>query len=111
MSKPRCKKCNRPLRDPVSVAIGVGPECRGDAGGGKSVNVKVRRPRKGAYCAFGQSVDVAGHVVAHGPDGWTWDGKPIAEAWLLQHFPSVVAGDVSSPTIVRGEQAVMEFSR
>ena len=26
----RCRKCNRPLTDPTSVALGIGPKCRGD---------------------------------------------------------------------------------
>lgn len=30
--KPRCKRCHRVLHDPVSIAIGMGPECRGDSG-------------------------------------------------------------------------------
>lgn len=25
----RCKRCGRPLRDPVSIAAGVGPDCLG----------------------------------------------------------------------------------
>ena len=26
---PRCSRCHRPLTDPFSVALGMGPECRG----------------------------------------------------------------------------------
>ncbi len=29
MKKPVCSRCKRPLKDPVSIAIGMGPECRG----------------------------------------------------------------------------------
>ena len=29
MKKPQCSKCGRPLTDPFSVAVGMGPECRG----------------------------------------------------------------------------------
>jgi hypothetical protein len=29
MNKPICSRCKRPLKDPVSIAIGMGPECRG----------------------------------------------------------------------------------
>ncbi|HSW63814.1 MAG TPA: DUF6011 domain-containing protein [Dissulfurispiraceae bacterium] len=29
--KPRCKKCGRTLRDPLSIARGMGPECSGAA--------------------------------------------------------------------------------
>ena len=27
----RCRKCNRPLTDPISIKLGIGPKCRGDA--------------------------------------------------------------------------------
>lgn len=29
MKQPVCSRCKRPLKDPLSVAIGMGPECRG----------------------------------------------------------------------------------
>ncbi len=29
MKKPVCSRCKRPMKDPVSIAIGMGPECRG----------------------------------------------------------------------------------
>lgn len=29
MKKPQCSKCGRALKDPFSIAIGMGPECRG----------------------------------------------------------------------------------
>ena len=29
MKQPICSRCKRPLSDPLSVAIGMGPECRG----------------------------------------------------------------------------------
>ena len=29
MSAPTCSKCHRPLTDPVSIWMGIGPECRG----------------------------------------------------------------------------------
>ncbi len=29
MSRAKCCKCGRPLTDPFSIAIGMGPECRG----------------------------------------------------------------------------------
>jgi len=30
MKKPVCTRCGRPLKDPVSIALGMGPDCRGD---------------------------------------------------------------------------------
>ena len=32
MKRPQCSKCHRPLKDPFSIAIGMGPECRGKLG-------------------------------------------------------------------------------
>jgi len=29
MKQSRCSKCGRALKDPFSIAIGMGPECRG----------------------------------------------------------------------------------
>lgn len=29
----RCRRCHRPLTDPVSISLGMGPECRGRSGG------------------------------------------------------------------------------
>ena len=29
MSRAKCCKCGRPLTDPFSIALGMGPECRG----------------------------------------------------------------------------------
>ena len=31
-NSPRCGRCNRPLTDPVSISLGMGPECRGRVG-------------------------------------------------------------------------------
>ncbi len=29
MKTPRCVKCGKPLTDPFSIAVGMGPDCRG----------------------------------------------------------------------------------
>lgn len=29
MRKPQCSRCGRALTDPFSIAVGMGPECRG----------------------------------------------------------------------------------
>ena len=31
MKKPHCSRCGRALKDPYSIAVGMGPECRGFA--------------------------------------------------------------------------------
>ena len=33
--KPRCKKCGRVLRNPISIARGMGPVCAGEMGKGR----------------------------------------------------------------------------
>lgn len=33
MKKPVCVKCGKPLSDPLSIAVGMGPDCRGALGG------------------------------------------------------------------------------
>ena len=53
-SKPRCKKFGRVLRNPVSIARGMGPVCAGDAGrSGRRPQVHVRRSSGQVYDAIG----------------------------------------------------------
>ena len=41
---PRCKKCRRVLKSPISIARGMGPKCAGvSATPGKSVRVRIKR--------------------------------------------------------------------
>lgn len=41
---PRCKKCKRVLKSPISIARGMGPKCAGvSATPGKSIRVKIKR--------------------------------------------------------------------
>ena len=55
--KPRCKKCGRMLKSPVSIARGMGAKCAGiTATSGRMVLPKVRRSSGRAY----QSVGVSG---------------------------------------------------
>ena len=58
--KPRCKKCGRVLRDPVSIARGIGPVCAGDTGrAGRRPQVRPRRSAGRAYNAIGTSTQQA----------------------------------------------------
>lgn len=45
LQKPRCKKCGKVLTDPTSIAIGVGPECRGNSGRSRSKRLHTRHSR------------------------------------------------------------------
>ncbi len=50
MKAPKCKKCGKPLRDPRSIAAGMGPVCRGERGGGgmkSSRRASKKRIRRG----------------------------------------------------------------
>ena len=49
METTRCKKCGRPLRDPESVARGMGPECAGSTGGRKKYYPRRKVHRGSAY--------------------------------------------------------------
>ena len=58
--KHRCKKCGRVLRDPVSIARGMGPVCAGDTGrAGRRPQVRARRLTGRAYNAIGTSTQQA----------------------------------------------------
>ena len=47
---PRCKKCRRVLKSPVSIARGMGPKCAGvSAASGKSIHARVKRSSVMAY--------------------------------------------------------------
>ena len=52
MQATRCKKCGRTLRDPVSIARGMGPECAGSTGGRKKYH-SGRKPHKGSAYSLG----------------------------------------------------------
>jgi hypothetical protein len=50
----RCIKCGRPLRDPESIARGMGPECAGATGGyRKKYSSRVRSNSSSYYAAIG----------------------------------------------------------
>lgn len=52
--QPRCKKCGKPLRDPESIARGMGPECAGLSGRrGRSLRVRRQISTGSAYGGFG----------------------------------------------------------
>ena len=54
--KPRCKKCGRVLRDPVSIARGMGPVCAGETGrSSRRPQVRARRSAGRAYDPLGSS--------------------------------------------------------
>lgn len=56
--QPRCKKCGRLLKSPMSIARGMGPKCAGvTATSGKSVHARIKRNSGEAYPSA-----VLGHI-------------------------------------------------
>ena len=48
--QPRCKKCGRRLKSPLSIAIGMGPTCAGiTSASGRSVRVQSKPSSRTAY--------------------------------------------------------------
>jgi hypothetical protein len=66
MSQARCKKCGRPLTNPISIAMGMGPECAGISPLRRSSSV---RGRKAVYrgSPYGAGVNHSGDA-----DLFTW---------------------------------------
>ena len=53
---PRCNKCHRRLTNPLSIAAGMGPQCRGGRGAGRrSRNLGPKSRRERGYEAVGES--------------------------------------------------------
>ena len=66
----KCKKCGRPLRDPVSIARGMGAKCAGLAGGGKRYRARLRPSSGAVYPTAGdaQVSKVSSSPVTERPD-------------------------------------------
>jgi hypothetical protein len=48
--QPRCKKCGRRLKSPLSIAIGMGPKCAGIKSiSGRSVRIRSKSSHRSAY--------------------------------------------------------------
>jgi hypothetical protein len=47
MSQARCKKCGRPLTNPISIAMGMGPECAGISPSKRASSAHVRKIARG----------------------------------------------------------------
>lgn len=53
---PKCKKCRRALKSPISIARGMGPKCAGvSATPGKSIRVKNKRSSGITYQSLGSN--------------------------------------------------------
>lgn len=113
-----CRRCNRPLRDPVSIARGLGPLCASlvgrDTGGGAEErqelellagphrhDVEIRRLADGSVTA-----NVPLSVIHHSPTGWEigYAGSgpaDLALAILNAFLPPARQRDGESDELVR----------
>ncbi|HEU0293638.1 MAG TPA: DUF6011 domain-containing protein, partial [Anaerolineales bacterium] len=76
-----CKKCGKPLRDPISIARGMGPKCAGIAGAGKRFPSSRSLGTGAAYPEIGESYQIM-NLFSPGED--RPDGLPSK----LYGFPS-----------------------
>lgn len=107
MKTPTCNRCGRPLKDPVSIAIGLGPECRGQ---------KIRSHRQVKHRndiqrgrAYQDKTPIrinSAYVYTHTPDGWTNDGlRYISDermrAWLMENHLMIPTDDYHQSLLSR----------
>ncbi len=72
MAQARCCRCNRPLTDPFSIAIGMGPECRG---GLSKKGWKFPKPKYRIHHGRVELIGMVGKIVEPPPVGDLTDRK------------------------------------
>jgi len=98
MEEVRCIKCGRPLRDPESIARGMGPECAGANGGHrKRYRSKLRSHGSSYYLALGHGSAVTPTLFTLVEEGQHIEELPLvneliprksALAEILMQFPT-----------------------
>ncbi len=98
MEEGQCIKCGRPLRDPDSIARGMGPECAGTNGGHRrSYRARVSSHGSSDYAAIGHGSTVNPTLFALVEEGQQIDERPLVEevlprksalAEILMQFPT-----------------------
>ena len=88
MKEIRCIKCRRPLRDPVSIARGMGPECAGETGG------RHRKYRSGVRSRSGSSYATVdqGSVTIPTPFGFVEENEQRAERPVIEEVAARKSG-------------------
>lgn len=98
MEQVRCIKCGRPLRDPDSIARGMGPECAGVKGGHRlRYRSGIRSHRSSSYAAIGHSSETTPTLFTLVDEDEQTDKQPMVEevatrrngfAEILVQFPT-----------------------
>jgi len=84
----RCRVCKKPLTDEVSIALGIGPECR--QGKGKHAQRAEKRIERTHGYLAGTTVEFVNVIYRRTPQGWTSDGIRFSKddeflAWLRRY--------------------------
>jgi hypothetical protein len=87
----RCAKCSRPLTDPVSIALGMGPICRGDSAKRKASPTPRTAARRGRAYSDPLYVNTTLFTVVAEPDD---NEKKRRRTLLASHLP-FPCGDVT----------------
>jgi hypothetical protein len=75
----KCRKCGRVLKNPASIAMGMGPKCAGmPAGSGGRFRLKIRRSAGKAYAPDGGKVGAQMPLIPTERDGKKLSRKEIA---------------------------------
>ena len=98
MEEVRCMKCGRPLRDPDSIARGMGPECAGVNGGHRRrYHARVSSHGSSYYAAVGHGSTIATTLFTLVKEGQHIEERPLVEevlprksalAEILMQFPT-----------------------
>ena len=83
MEEVRCIKCGRPLRDPESIARGMGPECAGVNGGHRRrYRARVSLHGSSYYAAIGHGSTITPTLFTLVEEGQHIEEKPLVEEVL-----------------------------
>ena len=98
MEEVRCIKCRRPLRDPESIARGMGPECAGVNGGHRRrYRARVSSHGSSYYAAIGYANTVTPTLFTLVEEGQQIEERPLVDevlprksalAKILMQFPT-----------------------
>ena len=98
MEEVRCIKCGRPLRDPDSIARGMGPECAGvNCGHRRRYHARVSSHGSSYYAAIGHGNTVTPTLFTLVEEGQHIEERPLVEevlprksalAEILMQFPT-----------------------
>lgn len=79
--KPICSKCGRVLTDPVSIAMGIGPECRN-----RKAQLKASRMERTMAFRSGMPFTAGGSTFTKQPGGWSNGKKVFSETYLQKYL-------------------------